>query len=67
MKWKRETPAPLYPPRAVALSRSALVRKGESSTNYGSANRKETVVRPSSLVAGKLSTTRNKLLPGYCL
>ena len=64
---EKRNPGSLYPPRAVALPRSALIRKGESSTNYGSANRKETVVRPSSLVAGKLSTTRNKLLPGYCL
>ena len=63
----------LYPPRqgswprAVTLSRSAVVSRGESSTNYGLANRKETVVRPSSLVAGKLSPTRNKRLLGYCL
>ena len=64
---EKRNPGSLYPPRAVALPRSALVRKGKSSTNYGSASRKETVVCPSSLVAGKLSTTRNKLLPGYCL
>ena len=61
---EKRNPGSLYPPRAVALPRSASTK---SSTIYGSANRKETVVRPSSLVAGKLSTTRNKLLPGYCL
>ena len=60
---EKRNPGSLYPPRAVTLSRSAIVRRGESSTNYGPANRKETVVRASSLVAGKLSPTRNKLLP----
>ena len=63
---EKRNPGSLYLPRAVTLSRSAIVRRGESSTNYGPANRKETVVRPSSLVAGKLSPTRNKRLPGYC-
>ena len=65
---EKRNPGSLYSPRAVTLSRSAIVRRGKSSTNYGPANRKETVVRrPSSLVAGKLSPTRNKRLPGYCL
>ena len=50
---EKRNPGSLYLPRAVALSRSAIVRRGESSTNHGPANRKETVVRPSS--------------PGYCL
>lgn len=64
---ENRNPGSLYAPRVVTLSRSTIVRRGKSSTNHGPANRKETVVRPSSLVAGMLSSTRNKLLPGYRL